>query len=332
MQHPARGRVRAVLALLGTIGRAALVGLGPSAAGAEDPPPIDAGFPTAATTGYPHGLPGDTRTPVTLTPYTGPTTITVPGTVIESKHITDRLNIRAANVTIRNSLIQVTNSQAINITNNPAYWGLKVIDTEIDGTRTDNSTGGISLIGDGGYRLIRVDAHSSGDIARANWGGVAIIDSWLHDPYCVQETCHNDVIQTTEANCVLGTSSVDGLVAGTSDKVEGSFCIKILGNRLENPFTQTSLMLFKADQGDIHDVLVAGNLLNGGGYGLYWYDHNVGTYRSTHGTVLDNRWMRAPTGGYFVKGGLNNTHAFRAALLPTWSGNRWADTGARIPR
>ena len=174
--------------------------------------------------------------------------------------------------------------------------------------------------------------HSSGDIARANWGGVAIIDSWLHDPYCVQETCHNDVIQTTEANCVLGTSSIDGLVAGTTDKVEGSFCIKILGNRLENPFTQTSLMLFKADQGDIHDVLVAGNLLNGGGYGLYWYDHNVGTYRSTHGTVLDNKWMRAPTGGYHVKGGLNNTHAFRAALLPTWSGNRWADTLARIPR
>src|SRR5882757_1004664 len=63
-------------------------------------------FPGAFNTGYPHGLAGDTRTPVTLTNYTGSCSITVNNTVIDSKNINncsaDGLFIYAQNVTIKN--------------------------------------------------------------------------------------------------------------------------------------------------------------------------------------------------------------------------------------
>ncbi|MEV0136688.1 hypothetical protein AB0H83_50720, partial [Dactylosporangium sp. NPDC050688] len=58
-----------------------------------------AGYPAAHNTGYPQGLPGDTRKKVTLTPYTGPMTITVAGTVIDGKDINGHLEIKAKNVT-----------------------------------------------------------------------------------------------------------------------------------------------------------------------------------------------------------------------------------------
>ena len=62
------------------------------------PPASSAEFPTPETTGYKH-------TGVTLTTYTGPSTITVAGTVIDAKQITTCLTISAPNVTIKRSRI-----------------------------------------------------------------------------------------------------------------------------------------------------------------------------------------------------------------------------------
>lgn len=292
------------------------------------PEPTDpaAAWPAAYNTGYPHGLPGDTRTPVTLTAYTGPYVITTPNTVIDGKDLDDLLEVRTTGVVIKNSRVRVANAQGLKIAD--AYH-VTIMDTELDGQGQDASAGGISLIGDGSYTLIRVNAHHSGDIARANWAGVAIIDSWLHDPTGTNPDQHNDVIQTTDGTCDVPTEGVDA-VAGTSDTYPGKYCIRIVHNRLENPNTQTSCILLKADQGDIHNVLVANNLLNGGGYSLYWYDQ--GSHHATAGTVIDNRWLRSPTGGYWPNGGSFNTHALDAAELPTWTGNAWLDTGAAITR
>ncbi len=269
------------------------------------PPPSADGFPTAATTGYPKGLPGDTRRPVTLTPYTGPMLIREPGTVIDSKDINGQLQIRARNVVIRNSRIRVSNASAID-TRDPNN-NLLVEDTEIDGQNADRSAGGIALIGYTGYTLRRVNAHRSGDILRME-GWAEVHDSWLHDPYH-GATTHNDVIQSTNA-----------------------YHLRIVHNRLENQHTQTSCILLKADLGSISDVVVDRNLMNGGGYSFYWYDHNTGNYRITNGSITNNRFMRAPTGGFWPKGGYHGTHVFRAAQLPAWSGNVWHDTGAVLSR
>lgn len=63
-------------------------------------------FPTAATTGWEH-------TGVTLTAYTGPTTITTAGTVIDSKEITSCIVVLAPNVTIKRSRIRCSGDKGI---------------------------------------------------------------------------------------------------------------------------------------------------------------------------------------------------------------------------
>ncbi|WP_238006513.1 hypothetical protein KZZ52_16370 [Dactylosporangium sp. AC04546] len=259
------------------------------------------GFPAAHNTGYPQGLAGDTRKKVTLTPYTGPMTITVAGTVIDGKDINGHLEIKAKNVTIRNSRIRVANVQAVTSTDDSA--NLRIEDTEIDGQGKDASTGGIALIGRTGYTLLRVNAHGSGDILRIDGTGT-VQDSWLHDPKGTGSAQHNDVIQSTNAKY-----------------------IRILHNRLENQHTQTSCILLKADIGPISDVVVDSNLMNGGGYSFYWYDAN---YKITNGKVTNNKFMRSPTGGYWPKGGYYGTHAFSASTLPTWSNNTWNDNGQQL--
>ncbi|WP_327006123.1 hypothetical protein OHA72_01785 [Dactylosporangium sp. NBC_01737] len=260
-----------------------------------------AGYPAAHNTGYPQGLAGDTRKKVTLTPYTGPMTITVAGTVIDGKDINGHIEIKAKNVTIRNSRIRVANVQAVTSTDDNA--NLRIEDTEIDGQLKDASTGGIALIGRTGFTLLRVNAHGSGDILRIDGRGT-VQDSWLHDPGGTGSAQHNDVIQSTNA-----------------------VYIRILHNRLENQHTQTSCILLKADIGSISDVIVDSNLMNGGGYSFYWYDAN---YKITNGKVTNNKFMRQSGGGFWPKGGYYGTQAFQASQLPSWSNNTWNDSGQQI--
>jgi hypothetical protein len=146
-----------------------------------------------------------------------------------------------------------------------------------------------------------VNAHDSGDIVRMD-GHATIQDSWLHDPSGTQGSQHNDVIQSTNADY-----------------------IRILHNRLENPHTQTSCILLKADIGNISNVVVDSNLFNGGGYAFYWYDGNDHSHRISDGKVTNNRWLRSPGGGYFAKGGLYGPVATLAYDMPQWSGNAWQD-------
>jgi hypothetical protein len=316
---------------------------------------LSTSYPAEYDTGYPHGLPGDTRTPVALTAYTGPCTITAAGTVIDGKDINCRINIRASGVVIKNSRIRVSNDKALYV--NDVFHAV-IMDTEMDGQHTDNSTGGISLIGDGSYTCVRCNLHGSGDIARANWGGVAIVDSWLHDGYCIQTGCHNDTIQSTgwTNSC---TPNVEGLppVAGSTDTTAARYCIRVVHSRLENQNNQTSNILLKADQGAIHDVLVENNLFNGGGYSFYWYDGTANQISA--GLVRNNRFRRdtsvpcknpdgtlkavspnlgstsvPATKGYWSLGGCFGPVASNVPVTsryPTWTNNVWDDTGAAIP-
>ena len=180
-------------------------------------------------------------------------------------------------------------------------YGLRHL--EVDGQLKDASAGGIALIGRTGYTLLRVDAHGSGDILRMD-GRATVQDSWLHDPGGTGSAQHNDVIQSTNATY-----------------------IRILHNRLENPHTQTSCILLKADLGPIRDVVVDGNLMNGGGYSFYWYDAG---YKITDGAVTNNRFMRQSGGGFWPKGGYYGTRALQASTAPAWSNNTWNDNGEQI--
>lgn len=274
------------------------------------PPTTISGFPADYNTGVPQGKSGDTRAKVVnslseLPAYTGPCVITVAGTVIDGKKITcSPLEVKANNVVIKNSWVLASNAQAITVTD--SNRNTLIQDTEVDGQGKDNSAGGISLIGRDGFKLVRVNAHRSGDIVRFDGWGEAH-DSWLHDPQCIQDSCHNDIIQSTNANHIV-----------------------INHNRFDNQHTQTSCILLKADLGPISNVTVKNNLCNGGGYGMYWYDAN---YKITQGTgegIHDNRWMRKVGGGYWPNGGYYGPWAPQASSLPSWYNNVWDDNGAAI--
>lgn len=136
-------------------------------------------WPGPQNTGYPHGLPGDSRQPVELTEYTGPTTIRECGAVIDSRIVNGDLVVEAGNgtsspetpcVTIKNSLVK-----GVIHTDAASYGPVVVTDTEVD-------VPGLSWwenIGRYNVFVTRVNSHGSeGVIKCAN--NCTSHDSWVH--------------------------------------------------------------------------------------------------------------------------------------------------------
>lgn len=129
-------------------------------------------FPGAFNTGYPHGLPGDTRTPVTLTNYTGLCDIRTDNLVIDSKLLNcGGMLVYAKNVTIKNSKIVgpiLTNADDASLT---------ITDTEVDGSSDHSQT-----TGDGNLTLLRINAYGNQHEVHCSYN-CSVQDSWLHDNY-----------------------------------------------------------------------------------------------------------------------------------------------------
>jgi hypothetical protein len=142
-------------------------------------------WPGAHNTGYPQGLPGDNRTPVTLTEYTGPDTITSCGTTIDSKIINSWIAVTAGNgthspdtpcVTVTNSLINGTIRTDTN-----ADGPLLIEDTELD-THDEAMDVGIPFIENlGRYNVFayRVNSHGGDPTIKCEEYCVTK-DSWTH--------------------------------------------------------------------------------------------------------------------------------------------------------
>ena len=139
-------------------------------------------WPGPHNTGYPRGLPGDAREPVTLSSYTGPTTIKRCGVVIDSQVVSDDLEIVAGNgthspdtpcVTIKNSLVK-----GIIHTDKATYGPVVVTDTEVavPGLNWWENIGAYNVF------VWRVNSHGSlGVIKCGNY--CAAYDSWVHGMY-----------------------------------------------------------------------------------------------------------------------------------------------------
>lgn len=252
-------------------------------------------FPTEATTGYPKGLPGDTRTPVALTPYEGPDTITVPGTVIDSKSISGQIHVQAPNVIIKNCLVVTDEFEIVNAIRIDGNGSAVIMDTEVTSEGIGTPA---SAIGSDNFTLIRVNIHGFIDGIRAN-DNVIVRDSYIHDLRLIGEDPHNDCIQSTG----------------------GSHC-RFIHNNLENEHSQTSCFIFGPSAAPIDDYIISNNLMNGGGYVMYLGD-DPGAFASTNFAVINNRWGRKfwPNGGFF---GPLSLSAMTGPL--TWRGNVWDDT------
>jgi len=190
-------------------------------------------FPNASNTGVPSGT--------ALTLYTGPLTISVANTVIDSKKINGCVVIKANNITIKNSLIQ-SGGCFFNVLSDSGYTGLKLIDVEIDGL---NNGSGDSAIGGSNYICQRCNLHGTVDGAKAG-DNVIFQDSYIHD-LAMTSSSHNDGIQS------LGTVSLR-IVHNTILVKSGGTAAVILSTGVASRMS---------------NVLIDGNLLGGGAYTVY---------------------------------------------------------------
>jgi hypothetical protein len=147
----------------------------------DGPDPWGGCWPGPKTTGYPHGLAGDTRTPVTLTNYTGGSgseCVINTAVTLDSKRFNCTVIIQAK-VTIKNSLI---NGGVIIDSDNAATsynlnWFLTMQDSEVNFPAQQ-----LPALYEGAISLTRVDVH--GGETAVQCGDKAaqctIHDSYLH--------------------------------------------------------------------------------------------------------------------------------------------------------
>ncbi|MFP2908472.1 DUF4082 domain-containing protein [Pyxidicoccus sp. 3LFB2] len=120
------------------------------------------GFPNASNTGVPAGT--------QLTPYTGPCTITVANTVIDSKTVNCDLAIRAAGVIIRNSKI----NGSVATDENSTGYSFTITDSHVDaGDRIVTGVGAVN------FTAIRVHVQG-GNRSMHCWHDCEIRDSYVH--------------------------------------------------------------------------------------------------------------------------------------------------------
>ncbi|MCY1032497.1 DUF4082 domain-containing protein [Corallococcus sp. BB11-1] len=124
--------------------------------------PPSGGFPNASNTGVPAGT--------QLTPYTGPCTLTVANTVIDSKTVNCDLTIRAAGVVIRNSKI----NGSVATDENSTGFSFTLTDSHVDaGDRIVTGVGAVN------FTAVRVHVEG-GNRSMHCWHDCEIRDSYVH--------------------------------------------------------------------------------------------------------------------------------------------------------
>src|SRR5882672_7999284 len=190
------------------------------------------GMPDATTAGVQAG--------VTLKNYTGPMTITTPGTVIENQIINGTLTVAADNVTIKNCIVQNFTNWGILDSNNAVNTRVEYCD--IDGTGSTKTTGlGVG----GGTNSAIIGCDIKGMVVAINMFGAAEIrDNYIHD---LADTSSNP-----------DARHFDGIRAMVSGAV-------IEHNTISMPTGAggTAAVFIKTEFGPIDGITVKGNLMYG---------------------------------------------------------------------
>ena len=195
------------------------------------------GKPSASNTGVPSG--------VSLRRHDGDLVITTPGKVISGLDIRGFVDVRASNVTIKNSIIRgrSTSSDKGLVTVRSSTYSLKIEDSElaplnaspyIDGLRGMNIT------------ARRLDIHRVIDSAHIYGSNVLLENNWMHDnahfrsdPNWGGRPSHDDSIQIQRgSNIVIRNNNVSG--------------------------SHSAAIMVTQDAGSVSNLKVAKNWLDGG--------------------------------------------------------------------
>lgn len=295
----------------------------PNAPGGPDP--WGSCWPGPQNTGYPHGLQGDTRKPVKLTKYTGPTVIRSCGVTIESKTVNDSIIVQAGNgttsratpcVTVRNSLVK-----GVIFAQDPSDGPVLIEDTEVhppDLPFWEN-------VGRSNFFAYRVDSHGGEGVikcdsnceAKDNWvHGMRLGDAYHYNAFGGNGTDHFR-IEHNYAAC--------GDWERVASHDAGAGCSSAIG--------------FYGDFGPIQNITIRRNFLAStfGSIGQAGYCLNPGlspgkpypTPRDV--TITQNVFSRGSSGKCGLYGPSNALNARGALNGNKWSLNRFVD-GVAIPR
>ncbi|MEO6513664.1 MAG: hypothetical protein ABIR37_03175 [Candidatus Saccharimonadales bacterium] len=260
------------------------------------PDPWGGCWPGPQNTGYPHGLPGDTRTPVTLTPYTG--TCSVHSDMVIDSQIIDCGMDVYNNVTIRNSLI----TQPINTNSDTAH--LTIIDTEIDG-----GTSRYQSVGIGNLTLLRINAHNNQHAVHCN-DTCDVRDSWMHDQYTVNTSdWHQNGYLSNGGNnhqVVHNVAMCQGNCSGNITFIPDANSNNVLVDRNLFQYSPTSSYCF---------------------YGGDSFETPTKTGIATNMTVSNNIFMRGANGNCGQYGPVTAFNASRTGNQ--WINNKW-DNGTLL--
>lgn len=202
--------------------------------------------------------------------------VTKANTVVDGLNIPMCVKVMANNVTIQRSRIACASYYTVNVSDPPTYYsGLTLTDVELDGL---NGTGaGIAVMANSNATYTRLNVHGFGSSGPRMASGSTLQDSWIHDFVCVPPD-HS-----------AGSTANDG---GSN--------IRWLRNNIDvrattgpNQCASTAIGV-DPDFGNYDGVLIQGNRVAGGAYGIYTAQ-NQG---AKNVTVTGNTFVR----GTFVYG------------------------------
>ena len=225
--------------------------------------------------------------PTLLKAYTGPMTITQNGAVIENAIINDQLTIEANNVVVRN--FKITTGSAYGIRATSGKTGIIIEDGEISGATSKGIWGE-------GLSARRLNIHHIGnDGFYGDNLGMTVENNWIHH---------------------LGTAS-DAHADGIQMRIGSNYIIR--GNNFDMPKgvsgTKSNSPVFaQSAEGPVNNVLIEGNWINGGNFGIHMDDGVTGM------VIRNNLWGNDCKYGLISLNGGN----------PIWENNRWEATGEII--
>lgn len=277
----------------------------PSSRPTTSRPPTSAPPRKTGVAGYPG--PDDTGVPPgTKLRDVGELTVTKAGTVVDGVRARC-IVVRASNVTVRRSLVRGGScGSARQIEVGGDARGVLIEDVEIDGARVHAQGAGL---GGSGFTCRRCDIHG---MARGVQPGdnVVVEDSWIHDLYGTGNSENAAFQSNGGSHLVIRRSTLEMNKVPT-----GGMALALIG-----------------DFAPLNDILVEGNLFNGGGSYTIWAGDAAAdkdpSLKARNTRFLNNAFGRK----YFPRCGYYGPVAGWDAKMPgnRWSGNRWLDNGRPI--